>query len=184
MRRRSAAVQWAAIIVLLVMVVAVNRLFPEYADVETSETRDGNYRAKDGDSFTLGKAEIRLHGIDAPELHQNCRDGGRDIKCGNMARDTLSKLMRGQKITCKTIERDRYGRHVSVCRNGDLNINREMVRLGWAMAYRKHSRDYIAAENEARQARRGIWAMQFESPQDYRNKSRAAEGGLVQFMDE
>jgi endonuclease YncB( thermonuclease family) len=176
-RLRRAVVQWAAIAVLLLMVVAVNYVFPESEDV-------GRYHAIDGDSFELGGKEIRLHGIDAPELRQTCRMSGVDVTCGRMARDALSQLVRRRNIICKPVEKDRYGRQVSVCGDGDLNINREIVRLGWAIAYRKHARDYVSAENEARQAKRGIWAMQFENPQDYRSSKRTVEGGLGAFKDE
>jgi endonuclease YncB( thermonuclease family) len=184
MRQRRALTQWITIAILLLMVLAVNYVFPEFEPVTTGQKKDGTYRAIDGDSFEIGEKEIRLHGIDAPELRQNCRDQGRDVTCGRMARDALSKLIRNKSVTCKTLEKDRYGRQVSTCHDGDLNINREMVRLGWALAYRKHAREYIAAEDEARKAKRGIWAMQFESPQDYRNSNRAIEGSLGVMKDE
>ena len=33
------------------------------------------------------------------------------------------------------IETDRYGRFVATCSAGETDINREMVRLGWALAW-------------------------------------------------
>jgi endonuclease YncB( thermonuclease family) len=32
-----------------------------------------------------------------------------------------------------------------------------MVEQGWAMAFRKYSLDYVDAEDDAREAGRGIW---------------------------
>ena len=37
-----------------------------------------------------------------------------------------------------------------------------MVRAGFATAYRRYSTDYVDEENEAKAARRGIWAGEFE----------------------
>jgi endonuclease YncB( thermonuclease family) len=188
MRWRNVANQWATVIVLLLIVAMINHFYPDLATVQSKpekQQRGGTYDATDGDSFSLGRTEIRLHGIDAPEYRQTCKDAsGKMHPCGKMARDELSKLIRGRKIVCKTIEWDRYGRQVSVCKDGDLDINREMVRLGWAMAYRKHALNYVSAESEARKAKRGIWAWDFETPQDYRNRSRAVEGSLGGFKDE
>jgi hypothetical protein len=45
-----------------------------------------------------------------------------------------------------------------------------MVRNGWATAYkgRGFSNQYVVAENEARAARRGLWAGSFETPRQWR----------------
>ena len=182
MRWRNLAVQWATVLVLLGIVVAIQYFKPEWTGVEVNprSAKDGNYIAIDGDSFKAGTVEIRLHGIDAPEYRQTCQEqNGKQQACGKLARDALSKLIRGRNIDCRIIDRDRYGRQVSVCRDGTLEINREMVRLGWAVAYRRHALGYVAAEREAKAARRGIWAWTFEMPEDYRNRSRAVEGNVV-----
>jgi endonuclease YncB( thermonuclease family) len=180
MRLRSVATQWTTVLVLLIAVAVIARCKPEWISTEVATRTDGGYHAIDGDSFSIGQSEIRLYGIDAPEYRQPCTDAsGADVRCGRMARDALSKLIAGQNVKCRSIERDRYGRQVSICRTGTIEINREMVRLGWAIAYRKHALDYVSAEREAKAAKRGIWAMRFETPQDYRNRNRAVEGNLI-----
>ena len=183
------AVQWATVLALLAIVVVMQLYFPEWTTIESGASQQsgsGAYHAVDGDSFTIGKSEIRLHGIDAPEYRQTCKTGsGTSQPCGKLARDQLSKLIGKSKLVCRTLEQDRYGRQVSVCKAGDIDINREMVRLGWAIAYRRHSQAYIASEREAKSARRGIWQWQFDMPEDYRNRSRTFEGGLGgSFKDE
>lgn len=45
-----------------------------------------------------------------------------------------------------------------------------MVRQGWALAYRRYSKDYVGDENEAQAARRGMWAGEFEKPWEWRRK--------------
>ena len=137
-----------------------------------------NVSVVDGDTLKEGRQGIRLHGIDAPELHQNCNDArGELYGCGEEAKRALAVLVSGQIVQCRTVDSDRYRRKVSICRAGETNLNREMVRLGWAIAYRKHSLDYVGAENEARRNRRGVWQGWFETPEDYRN-SPHLEGGM------
>jgi endonuclease YncB( thermonuclease family) len=181
-RWRSVVIQWLTFALLLAMLVAIQYYKPEWTgiDLGTSTVSKNQYHAIDGDSFKAGDVEIRLYGIDAPEYRQTCRDGeGHNQPCGKMAGDALSKLIGKAAITCTTLDRDRYGRQVSVCKDGTRDINREMVRQGWAIAYRKHALDYVSAEREAKTAKRGIWAWSFEKPEDYRNRIRAVEGNLV-----
>jgi endonuclease YncB( thermonuclease family) len=187
MRLGRVATQWVTVLVLLLILAVINHYRPDLVGFDIDSQRaekpgrfGGDYDAIDGDSFRAGRTEVRLHGIDAPEYRQTC-DGN---PCGRMARDALSKLIRGQNVSCKILEQDRYGRQVSVCRDGETEINREMVRLGWAIAYRKHSRAYIAAEDEARKSRRGIWQWRFEKPEEYRARNRPVEGGFVGAGDE
>jgi endonuclease YncB( thermonuclease family) len=139
----------------------------------------GNAVAKDGDSLMLNNTEVRLHGIDAPEYNQSCRNTSGTYACGRAARDALRDLMRGRTIACRSFETDRYGRAVSECRDGDININREMVRLGWAVAYLRHSTAFVSAQREAKAAKRGIWQGWFEMPEDYRNRTRPVTGDVT-----
>jgi endonuclease YncB( thermonuclease family) len=167
---------------LLAALMAIHYVKPEWTRIDfgTSKVRGNQYRAIDGDSFKAGDVEIRLYGIDAPEYRQMCTDNKqREISCGKLARDALSKLISSRAVSCTTLDRDRYGRQVSVCKDGTTDINREVVRQGWAIAYRKHALDYVAAEREAKTAKRGIWAWTFERPEDYRNRFRRMEGNLL-----
>jgi endonuclease YncB( thermonuclease family) len=137
----------------------------------------GGYEAVDGDSLRRGDTEIRLHGIDAPEYRQICSDGnGRDYACGKEAAAALRQLLGGQTVTCSSIETDRYGRAIAECKAGDLNINGEMVRRGWAVAYTRHSAGYVSEEAQARAAKRGLWQGRFENPEDWRVRHRVRHG--------
>jgi endonuclease YncB( thermonuclease family) len=178
MRWRGVAIEWVTVVVLLVVLAAIQYYRPEWTGIDMGRTteRGNTYRAIDGDSFKAGDVEIRLYGIDAPEYRQTCSDAGQQQPCGRLALAALSKLIGNKDVSCKIVDRDRYGRQVSVCRDGALDINREMVRLGWAVAYRKHALDYIGVERDAKTARRGIWAWRFEMPEDYRERNRVVRG--------
>ena len=82
-----------------------------------------------------------------------------------MSLAALEALIAGVKVRCEVIERDRHGRLVAkVFSPNGVDIGRRLVSAGWALAYRRYSKDYVAAENEARKARRGIWRGTFVKP--------------------
>lgn len=131
--------------------------------------------AVDGDSLRAGQQDYRLHAIDAPELHQSCsRADGASYPCGREAQKALKAMVQDRTLSCRTLDKDRYDRLVVECDAGNLNINDEMVRAGWAVAYRRHGSDHVAAESDARQARRGIWQGRFTAPEDWRSANRAS----------
>ena len=127
--------------------------------------------AIDGDSLMWGEVEMRLHGIDAPELHQLCttRNGER-WACGRAAKKWLRKLLRRGPVTCRRVTTDRYGRMVGICMVNGRDIGRAMVRAGLAVAYVRYSRRYVADERAARAARRGIWQGHFTLPHLWRRR--------------
>lgn len=110
----------------------------------------------DGDTFEVlrnGKAErIRLSGIDCPEKGQ---------AYGQKAKQAASALVFGKAVTLHTFEKDRYGRTIAdVVLPDGLNVNQELVKQGWCWWYRKYAPgDTVleGLENEAREARRGLW---------------------------
>jgi len=167
-RRLADAVIFMVLLALLLMALQRAGLF---------DLGSGGYEVVDGDSLRRGETDIRLHGIDAPEYRQVCSDrAGHDYACGKEAAAALRTLMRSGIVACASFETDRYGRAVASCKAGDLDINGEMVRLGWAVAYRRHSIAYLGEEAEARAARRGMWQGRFDNPQDWRDKHRVVHG--------
>ena len=74
----------------------------------------------DGDTINIRGQRIRLHGIDAPESAQSCRDGqGRDYRCGQKATSALAEKIGKQTVSCEQRDIDRYKRVVAVCRAGE-----------------------------------------------------------------
>ena len=137
------------------------------------ERISGRAEITDGDSLEIGSTRVRLYGVDAPEGRQSCkREDGRDWACGNEAARKLRSLIGDRTVTCTRRDIDDYGRTVAVCRAGNVDLSTEMARSGFATAYRRYSNDYVDEENEARGARRGIWAGEFTPPEDYRRDER------------
>jgi endonuclease YncB( thermonuclease family) len=169
---------WRTAIDAIVFIVLLAIVLTGLELTDVLEINTGNAKAKDGDSLVVAGQDIRLHGIDAPELKQTCGSPDGEYECGRMARDELRKLIRSQTISCRTLEVDRYQRQVAVCKTGEMEINREMVRLGWAIAYFRHSTAYAREQKEAKAARRGIWRGRFEMPENYRNRTRPITGDM------
>ena len=140
------------------------------APVAAAPVLTGTARIIDGDTLEIGALgeRVRLHGIDAPERGQGCVSAkGKSWACGEAARKALAELSRGT-VRCEGIERDRYDRLVAKCSAGGRDLGAAMVEAGAAFAYRKYSMDYVAAENRARAAGRGIWSGEAIRPADYR----------------
>lgn len=131
----------------------------------------GSARIVDGDTIWIGKTKIRLHGIDAPEARQECTDAsGALYACGDASTEALKALIGSQPVVCKGATYDKYQRLLATCHGGNINLNAEMVRMGWALAYRQYSTEFVNEETEAQTAKSGMWAGGFEAPWEWRKK--------------
>lgn len=139
---------------------------------EPPATISGSATVVDGDSLEIGRISVRLHAVDAPEGRQSCTRGGVEWRCGEAAASRLRQLVRSSTIVCTEKDIDSYGRTVAVCTNGTADLGAEMVRTGFALAYRQYGDDYVNQEAEARAARRGLWASDFTPPWEWRRNPR------------
>jgi endonuclease YncB( thermonuclease family) len=120
-------------------------------------TRSGKVvRIRDGDSIVVldggAEIEVRLHGVDAPELGQ---------AYGKRAKRRAGELAFGKEVRLESRGMDSYGRELAEVRLPDgRSLNRELVSEGLAWWYRKYADDADLAtrERDARTARRGLWA--------------------------
>ncbi len=134
---------------------------------------DNSIRIIDGDTIILNSEKIRFYGIDTPEKKQKCKDkNGLSYPCGEFATNELKKIISSGKLFCKKRTTDRYGRSISICYVNGVDINSLMVKNGWALAYRKYSRDYIDEEKEAKDKKMGMWAGKFITPWIWRKLKR------------
>jgi endonuclease YncB( thermonuclease family) len=134
---------------------------------------EGRARVVDGDTIEVAGRRVRLHGIDAPERDQACERGGRRYACGEEAARALAELVAGRDVRCAGRGEDQYGRVIAVCRADGTDLGEAMVRAGWAVAFRRYAEDYVDAEAAARRAGAGLWAGQFEAPEDWRRQRPA-----------
>ena len=128
----------------------------------------------DGDTIKdkNSKIKIRLHGIDAPEAKQTCKNyNGKSYPCGYKSTSFLKSIINKKKVKCKIKDKDRYGRLIAVCFSGEININAKMVIEGWAIAYKYYSKDYVNEEEIAKKEKKGIWQGSFVEPYIWRKNN-------------
>ena len=130
-------------------------------------------KVSDGDSLRSGTLQIRLFGIDAPELNQECKDQNGEIwGCGIAAHRQLVTLIGTKKeLQCSLRDVDRYGRLIMQCFTGSTDIGAAMVQSGHALAYRHFSNLYIAEEEQAKTALEGVWRGTFSPPWEWRRQN-------------
>lgn len=145
---------------------------------KTSNAPSGSFyiakvtRVADGDTLTVRNQDgaihkIRMHAIDAPELKQ---------AGGEQARNWLLEQVMNRDVKIVVNNTDRYQRQVAkvvwpvdgcaqrLC-DGEVDVNLQAIEAGHAWWYREYSRSqssedrvlYEAAEDTARNARKGLW---------------------------
>lgn len=122
---------------------------PETAeDTERPRIISGSAYVIDGDSLVIRKTQVRLHGIDAPELTH---------PYGQKAKWAMVSLCKGQTITAEIYSEDAHGRTVARCRlNDGRDLSAELVKQGLAIDWPKFSGgEYRALE--VPDARKKMW---------------------------
>ena len=134
----------------------------------------GPAKVREGDQIQIGASKIRLGGIDAPAVDQLClNNSGERWTCGAAARDELIKHTDGKDWTCHVRQAaDRRGRVVARCEVDGEDIQKWMVKNGWALSYARVSHDYDADEAAAREAKAGMWQGAFIAPWDWRVRNK------------
>lgn len=121
---------------------------------QTQELQGKVVKVIDGDTIRVldsAKQEhkIRLYGIDAPEKKQ---------AFGNKAREYLASLIAGKEVKVLVKDKDRYQRNIGLVELNGMDINKEMVKNGYAHAYTEYSEDYVSEEADARAFKLGLWS--------------------------
>ena len=151
----------AALVVLLIPSLA------HAADVS------GVPKIREADSIQIGNSRIRLSGIDAPSVDQLCLNTkGERWSCGVAAREELIRHVENKSWTCHLGQTDRRGRALARCEVDGEDIQKWLVRSGWALSFARFSHDYEADEKEAREARAGMWQGAFIAPWDWRVRNK------------
>lgn len=147
-------------------------LLVAFAASAHAEVVSGPAYAVDGDTLVLNDRQVRLAGIDAPELDQSCQRDGQAWACGEEAKRQLNGIIAGQTVYCQGEGVDQYGRLLGTCSANRMNLNATMVEYGWATAFRAYSDDYLVQEHRARSAKAGIWKAEFALPEQHRIATR------------
>ena len=158
------------------VVLTVGLLVLAIVSTLIAETISGVPVVIDGDTLRFDRLgeRVRLEGVDAPELQQQCLNAaGKRYRCSQEARSALAGFMGKKSVRCQGSQRDRYGRVIATCFNAEgIDLNGWLVSQSWALAYRRYSRQYIPQEEAARKARRGLGGGCFIKPWQWRKGRR------------
>ncbi|WP_270981105.1 thermonuclease family protein [Campylobacter helveticus] len=94
------------------------------------------------------KIKVRLFGIDAPEKKQ---------AFGKEAKEYLSSLILDKEVILIINDKDKYQRFIGTILLNEKDINKEMVKNGYAWAYESYSTKYLAQQADAQMFKLGLW---------------------------
>lgn len=126
------------------------------------------------------RRDIRILGIDAPEIKQTCsRATGEHYNCGMVAKHALENFIVGKRVTCTTYKKDIWGRRdLGTCYADGADIGAYLLQEGHAIVlmYNKFEKQllghYHKLEADAKEKRKGIYAGTFQTPKEYRKSQR------------
>ena len=159
-------------------------LFLSFAHAETFQCKVVG--VTDGDTITCltdqkKQVKVRLYQIDAPESGQ---------AYGQKAKQALSDMIYGKTVKIENMGLDRYKRTLGIIQGKALSkcpfwaickeptyemVNLEMIKQGYAWYYPLDGENpkYQQAEQEAKAAKRGLWADKHAvAPWEWRKKRK------------
>ena len=151
---------------ILVISVSAIVFFFTYTDIKSQDIK-----ITDGDTIKINGEKIRFSGIDTPELKQTCIKKGESNPCGITAKQILIDKIGDNKVICVSEGKDHYKRTLAECFVNDESLSSYLVRSGYAFAYRRYSKKFIADENYAKFNKLGMWSMVFDYPWNWRKKN-------------
>ena len=152
-----------SIVMMFVAVIFMLHIPNANAQVYTSTVK----RVVDGDTVhlnqpVLGKTKVRLLSIDTPETNFQGKNQGEHAFAATNYLSQLLPVGTTIQIEVGTEHTDLYGRLLAYIYKGNLDINKEMVRKGYAVTYfiypnLSYFGEYQNALVQARSQGLGIW---------------------------
>ena len=158
-------------IIIILLVLLSNSIAEEISGIP---------KVIDGDTVHIDNYKLRLEGIDAPEMRQQCKKESfkisfligftfyKDYSCGRVSKEKLITKINTSEIKCISSSKDRFKRYIATCFKGKTNLNQWMVRNGFAIAYRRYSKKYVSDEDFAKEKKLGLWQGKFMNPEKWR----------------
>ncbi len=153
--------------------------FSSFAQTASKQLVGTVVRVHDGDTLTIRDAsgnqfQIRLAGIDAPELRQ---------EYGRGALYNLSGFVFGKNVTVTYKKIDKYGRIVGKVMLNGRDVCLKQIEDGCAWHYKEYENEqtesdrklYTDAEKASRQSEKGLWIASALAPWEWR-AAKSANG--------
>ena len=124
-------------------------------------------RVVDGDTIVValgtGPETVRYIGVNTPEVHHPKKG---EEPGGRAALDVNRTLVDGRRVRLETDvqARDRYGRLLAYVWVGEIMVNAELVRRGYAQVMTvppnvRHQDLFLKLQRDARDRGRGLWSL-------------------------
>ncbi|MDO9509983.1 MAG: thermonuclease family protein [Candidatus Magasanikbacteria bacterium] len=119
-------------------------------------------RVVDGDTIELENGQkVRYIGMDTPETV----DPREEVQCfGKEASDKNKEMVEGKMVRMESdvTDKDKYGRLLRYVYVGDVFVNLELVKEGYAKIYTfpsdvKYQKLFLEAQQEAKENKLGLW---------------------------
>jgi len=136
-----------------------------------AETLEGRAIATSGATLRISGTPVALDGIEAPEPSQTCAmPNGTTWRCGETAKEELARAVRGRRVACEPMGKNRSGMQLARCVAAGEDIAAKLVRAGHVFASDGFFSSYASLQAEAQSAKAGLWAGDAERPADYRSR--------------
>ena len=175
-RRFQPRRRWPAVAAVLFAALVAVRIWQTTREPAVEEpVAEGIYNVQnviDGDTLVIaGGAHVRLIGVDTPETRYSKRGEGANQPFAIEAKAFTERAVRGGSVRLGFDKErtDQYGRYLAYIWYSDPKnveerlLNEELIRAGLSPAKLRYfysdrmKRRFRVAEDEAREAERGIW---------------------------
>jgi len=124
----------------------------------------GKARVVNSDYIKIDKQTIILFGVEAMERPQKCYINNELWPCWETGVRKLEEIVDLGETICFVKGKAKMNRVFAICETENIELNRELIRSGLALARIKQSDIYIEDEEYAKENNLGIWRGKFVEP--------------------
>lgn len=159
----------------IVVAAVVSAMLPDRPQAQTSEeiptiaVPKQQVTVVDGNTLRIDGKRLRLAGVQAPALRQQCVRDERLEPCGEQAAQALQKIV---DLAVKPLECRIEAAGLGVCLVDGRDVAEALVLQGRAISYGDR---YVEAEEQAKKANLGLWSSAWVPPDQWRDGHRLPE---------
>ena len=128
----------------------------------------GKAKVVNSDYIKIDKQTIILFGVEAMERPQKCYINNELWPCWESGVRKLEEIVDLGETVCFVKDKAKMNRVFAICETQNIELNRELIRSGLALARIKQSDLYIDDQRYAKENNLGIWRGKFIEPWKWR----------------
>ncbi len=128
----------------------------------------GKAKVVNSDYIKIDKQTIILFGVEAMERPQKCYINNELWPCWESGVRKLEEIVDLGETVCFVKGKAKMNRVFAICETQNIELNRELIRSGLALARIKQSDLYIDDQRYAKENNLGIWRGKFIEPWKWR----------------